>query len=99
MRAPGWSLTTLLFATPVLLAQPQQPPRLVDPPQAPTLNVPANDPLAILLRDWEARMKAVQSIEATVVRTETDTVVNTKEVFEGTAKFLRPDRADLTLKK
>jgi TIGR03009 family protein len=100
MRAPGWSLTILLFAVPNLLAQ--QPPRLVDPPTgaAPPLNVPAGDPkLDALLAQWEQRMKGIQAIDATVTRTETDAVVKTQEVFEGSAKFLRPDRADLYLKK
>jgi TIGR03009 family protein len=93
MRFPGWSLTTLLLIAPALPAQPQQP------PQTPPLNVPANDKLQTLLRDWEARMKSIQSIEATVIRTETDDVTKAKEVFEGTAKFLRPDRADLYMRK
>src|SRR5690349_16922236 len=100
MRFPGWSIATLLLVAPGLSAQQAQPPRLVDQPaQTPPLNVPANDPLPTLLRDWEARMKSIQSIEATVIRTETDDITKAKDVFEGTAKFLRPDRADLYLKK
>lgn len=103
MRAPGWSLTIVLFAASALVAQ--QPPAgrpAQAPPAAatPPLNVPANDPqLAALLQQWEQRMKAIQSIQADVVRTETDAVVKTQDVFEGTAKFLRPDRADLYLRK
>jgi TIGR03009 family protein len=96
MRALGWSLTILLFAAPALLAQ--QPPPM-PPAQAPPLNVPANNPLPVLLQQWEQQMKAIKAIEATVTRTETDKVDDTKSVFEGTAKLLRPDRADLYLKK
>jgi TIGR03009 family protein len=103
MRAPGWSLTIVVFAAPALVAQ--QPPAgrpAQAPPAAavaPPLNVPADDPLPALLQQWEQRMKAIQSIQADVVRTETDVVTKTQDVFEGTAKFLRPDRADLHLKK
>jgi TIGR03009 family protein len=97
MRALGWSLTTLLFAAPALMAQ-----QAAAAPQAalaPPLNVPANDPLLSLLQQWELQMKNIKAIEATVTRTETDKVIDTKTVFEGTAKLLRPDRADLYLKK
>jgi TIGR03009 family protein len=100
MRAPVWSLAILLLIASVSVAQ--QPPRLVDPPAgatAPPLNVPANNALNDLLGQWEQRMKSIQGIEATVRRTEVDAVTNAKEVFEGSAKFLRPDRADLYLKK
>ena len=66
MRALGWSLTTLLFAAPNLLAQ---QPSAIQPAQAPPLNVPANDPLMTLLQQWEQQMKAIKAIEANVVRT------------------------------
>jgi TIGR03009 family protein len=88
MRALRWSVT-LLFAAPALFAQQPQP--------APPLNPSIPDPLLSLLQQWEQKMKAIKAIEATIVRTETDPVTNDKRVFEGTAKLLRPDRADLYL--
>src|SRR4051794_31863084 len=101
MRALSWSSTILFVTAPTLLAQ--QPPRQVDPPRpvtAPALNVPPADPkLDTLLAEWDERMKAIKAIDATVTRTEIDAVTKTTEVFEGSAKFLRPDRADLYLKK
>ncbi len=91
MRALGWSLTALFLVVPGVFAQ--------QPAQPPPLNLPANDPLPVLLQQWEQQMKAIKAIEATVTRTQTDKVDDTKTVFEGTAKLLRPDRADLYLKK
>jgi TIGR03009 family protein len=94
MRALGWSLTTLLAAAPALFAQ--QPAR---PAQAPPLNVPGNDPLPLLLQQWEQQMKSIRAIDATVKRTQTDKIDGTTTVYMGTAKLLRPDRADLYLIK
>lgn len=91
MRAAGWSLSTLLFTVSTLFAQ--------QPPAAPPLNPGVPDPLPGLLQQWEQAMKAIKAIDATVVRTQTDNIANTTTVYSGTAKMLRPDRADLFLKK
>ena len=90
MRSPGWSLPIVLLTASAAVAQQPQP--------APPLNPGASDPLPGLLQQWEQRMKGINSIQATIVRTQTDSVTNDKRVFEGTAKLLRPDRADLHLK-
>jgi TIGR03009 family protein len=111
MRISGWSLTTVLLAAPALPAQPPQPPVRpaappaaagqpvpgIDAPAAPALD-PRNE-LDALLIQWEQKMKAVQAIEAECVRTETDPVTNTTEVYQGRARFLKPDRAELWMVK
>src|SRR5207237_6811186 len=108
MHAPRWSLVILLLVMPALSAQeppvrpvapPGQAPPAASDPRAgtPPLNVPADPQLATMLQQWEQRMKDIRAIEATVTRSETDPVTNTTEVFEGRARFLRPDRADLHL--
>jgi TIGR03009 family protein len=91
MRAAGWSLMTVLFTVPALFAQ--------QPPAAPPLNPSIPDALPGLLQQWEQQMKAIKTIQATVVRTQTDKIDNTTTVFAGTAKLLRPDRAELYLIK
>jgi TIGR03009 family protein len=96
MRSLGWPLTGLLIASPALLAQ--QPPA-GQTLQTPPLNPAANDPLPGLLQQWEQRMKNIQGIEASIIRTETDDLTKSKEIYDGRARFLRPDRADLYLLK
>jgi TIGR03009 family protein len=90
MAPMRYSLFTLLVTAAPLFAQPPQ--------AAPPLN-PNADPLPALLSRWEEKMKGIKAIEATVKRTTTDAVTHTQEVYEGSAKLLRPDRADLYLKK
>jgi TIGR03009 family protein len=80
----------LLFTTAAVIAQQPQP--------APPLNPAVPDPLPGLLQQWEQKMKGIKAIDATIERTQTDSVTNDKRVFAGTAKLLRPDRADLFLK-
>jgi TIGR03009 family protein len=82
-------IALLITATPLLAQAPQA---------APPLN-PNDNPLPALLAQWEAKMKGINAIEATVERTTTDGVTHNQEIFEGTAKLLRPDRADLFIKK
>jgi TIGR03009 family protein len=89
MRIAGCSATVLLFAGPALFAQ--------QPVAAPPLNPGVPDALPQLLQQWEQQMKAIRAIDANVVRTQIDAVTNDKRVYQGTAKLLRPDRADLNL--
>jgi TIGR03009 family protein len=96
MRALGLSLSILIFASSNSFGQ---QPTAGQSSQTPPLNVPGNDPLPGLLQQWEQRMKTIKSIQAPIMRTETDAVTGTKEEFQGTAKFLRPDRADLYMSK
>lgn len=114
MRSLVWSATALLIVHSIALAQqpparPAAPPALQpqaqrgQPQQAPPAAVPPlnqSDPkLDALLVQWEQTMRRIQAIDASVIRTETDGVTGTKEEFEGRARLLRPDRADLYLVK
>jgi TIGR03009 family protein len=91
MRIAGWSFATVLFTAPTLFAQ--------QPPAAVPLNPAVPDPLPGLLQQWEQQMKGIKAIQAYVVRTQTDKLDNATTVFAGTAKLLRPDRAELYLTK
>src|ERR1700735_5100760 len=91
MRAAGWSMMTVLFTASALFAQ--------QPPAAPPLNPGIPDALRGLLQQWEQQMKAIKTIQATVVRTQTDKSETPPAVFAGTPKLLRPDRAELYLVK
>jgi TIGR03009 family protein len=97
MLRSRWTVTTLLLFAPALAAQ--QPVAPARPAAAPVALDPAKNRLDALLLQWEARMKGVQGLVAECVRTETDAVTNTQEVFQGTAKFLRPNRAALEMVK
>lgn len=66
---------------------------------APVKLDPTNNRLDALLLQWEQKMKGIASLEATVIRTETDPIDKTVQEYRGTAKFMRPDRAYLYLQK
>ena len=44
-------------------------------------------------------MKGIQSLVAVLNGTDIDNVAKTTDVYEGTLKFLRPNRADLRMQK
>src|SRR5262245_8410324 len=67
-------LALVLIAT---LAPAQQPQR------------PAQEPVDIVLSNWEKAMLSVQSLSAEVKRTKLDKTYQTTELFEGTAHYLR----------
>jgi TIGR03009 family protein len=103
MLRPRWTVTTLLLFAPALAAQqpaaPVRPTGQQPPAPPPVALDPAKNRLDALLLQWEARMKGVQGLVAECVRTETDDVDKTQVVFQGTAKFLRPNRALLYMQK
>ena len=70
--------------------QPQQQ------PASPLLN--PNDRLDALLMQWEAKMKAVTSLSARVVRQDEDKTFRTRRIFEGVAKYKKPNLALLHLR-
>jgi TIGR03009 family protein len=88
------SLTVLISASTIALAQqpPTQPPV---PPQQPYGN-PADKIDAILI-NWERAMSGINSLQAQVVRTTVDKVLVSTEVFSGDAKYVKPNKASLTL--
>lgn len=100
----GLGCSTLAFAQ-----NPAQPKLNLTPagqqnPGVPVATAPATlDPvknrLDYLLTQWEQKMKGITGLEAAVTRTETDAVDKSVKSFQGVAKFLRPDRALLYLKK
>jgi TIGR03009 family protein len=79
-----------LFVTGALAQQQSQP------------AVPALDPnrsrLDALLMQWEEKMKTLQSVSATVVREKEDKVFQSRETFEGQARYMRPNLALLDLR-
>ena len=103
MPRTRWTLTALVLFAPALTAQqptaPVRPTGQQLPVAAPVALDPAKNRLDALLLQWEAKMKGVQGLIAECVRTETDAVTGTTEVFRGQAKFLRPNRAFLEMVK
>ena len=76
MRCSFLALSGVLVLCAALRAQ--QP--AVPPPAAPALD--RNNPLDALLMQWEAKMKSIQTLKATVKREREDKVFNTRDIFE-----------------
>lgn len=91
MRSLFWIVTGLLL-TASAAAQPPAPPAATPAP-------PTDARLNELLNKWEQQMKGIQSLIATLKRIDTDDVAKTVDVYQGTLKFLRPNRADLFMQK
>ena len=73
----------------------QQPPGAL-PPAAP---LDPNNRLDALLMQWEAKMKSIQTLKATVRRDRDDKVFKTRDTFAGEAKYMKPNLALLELKR
>ncbi len=93
MRAWIWTLATTIGLAGASSAQPPAP------SPAPVAPADAGKRLDELLTQWEQRMKGLNALVAVLKRTEIDNVAKTKEEYRGQLKFLRPDRADLTMQK
>jgi TIGR03009 family protein len=52
-----------------------------------------------ILVNWEKAMTSVDKLVAQITRTDTDKVYQSTSVFDGVAKFMRPNRASLRLEK
>jgi TIGR03009 family protein len=77
---------------PVLqLQQPQQP--------APVVRLDPNVPLDNYLMQWEAKMKQVERLAAKIVNRRIDQTFKTEVVFEGVAKYMRPNLALMDLRQ
>lgn len=71
---------------------------LAQQPAAPALD-PAKNPLDALLIQWQNKMQSVQTLSADCTRTVMDNAFKTNEIYEGTAKYMKPDLAALKLTK
>ncbi len=96
MRFPAITLGALLLAASLTPAQQGQPPAA---PPAPTGLGPAKNQLDAVLLQWEKEMGAVQSLAAQLQRTTLNRVFNSTDVAEGSAKYLKPNKALLELRK
>jgi TIGR03009 family protein len=90
MRILGFALTAMLLAPAAVRAQ--QP----SAPAAPTVD-PARNRLDALLVQWEQKMKGLNTLAAECTRTTLDKTYQTKEVFIGRAKYMRPNLALLEM--
>src|SRR6266852_881386 len=73
-----------------------QQPTVASPPAAP---LDPNNRLDALLMQWEAKMKSVQTLKATVRRERVDQVFKTRDTFAGEAKYMKPNLAMLDLRR
>jgi TIGR03009 family protein len=67
-------------------------------PAAPVLDPSRNHLDALLIR-WEQEMRSVNSIVAQCTRTSLDKTFQMTEVFEGTARYMKPSLAMLEMQK
>src|SRR5438309_864640 len=86
------ALSSIVVLSAALRAQ-QPPPPTAAPPLDP------NNRLDSLLMQWEAKMKSIQTLKATVTRQRDDKVFNTQDAFKGQAKYMKPNLALLELSR
>jgi TIGR03009 family protein len=93
MRKWWWILAVMGMTSSGILAQ--QPANQGGAPLSPTASR-----LDAILMSWEQSMSSVRSASAQVSHTLVDKVLKDKQVFEGTAQFMKPNMAvlDLTMK-
>jgi TIGR03009 family protein len=65
--------------------------------QVPPALDPAHNKLDALLLHWENKMKSVDTLAGEITRMREDRVFRTRETFEGTAKYMKPNLALLDL--
>jgi TIGR03009 family protein len=108
MRYFGWSLASLVLVCCAANGQQAAPgaapnagaPRPTQvPPAAPPAAAPTDPRLDTLLANWERAMASVQTISAQVTRTSVNKTFQVAEVYEGTAKYMKPNLAMLHMKK
>src|ERR1700687_4725496 len=77
-----------------------QPPGQTPPQQTPPKTAaldPTHERLDALLLRWEQEMAKIQSVVAETVRSSIDTTFQVAEVYEGTAKYMKPNLAMLEM--
>jgi TIGR03009 family protein len=100
MRKFGLTLASLVVVCAAANAQQAQTPPAgqTAPPAQPGLD-PARNKLDSLLMTWEQKMTAVQTILAQCTRTSVDKTFQVVEVYQGTAKYMKPNLAMLEMRK
>jgi TIGR03009 family protein len=93
MRYHWLALACVLLGSVPLWAQ-----QAVPPQPAPALD-PSKNELDMILLNWEKAMTSVDRLVAQITRTDTDKVYGTTTLFDGVAKFMRPNRASLRLER
>jgi TIGR03009 family protein len=88
MRNPILAIAGALLCGACLLAQ---------PPAAPQQPAPIPAELNGILQNWERVMNGINSLVADCTRKQIDKTWATTKVYEGTAKFLKPNMARLKL--
>jgi TIGR03009 family protein len=66
------------------------------PAQTPAAPAP-DSRLDPLLMQWEAKMKTIDTLSAEIVREQIDNVFRSRVIFEGKAKYMKPNLASLDL--
>jgi TIGR03009 family protein len=92
MRNYGLTLAALLLASTAVPAQ------QTTPATGAALD-PVKNPLDAILVNWEKAMKGVTNLTADLTRTTLDKTFQTSEVFQGKAKYLKPNLALLYMQK
>lgn len=93
MRVFRSTIVGIMLAGSSLVAQQPAP-----APVPPAPNPGANR-LDVLLTQWEQKMKGIESLVAVLKRTDFDPVAKTRDEWSGQLKFMRPNRAELFMKK
>jgi TIGR03009 family protein len=88
----SWSALAGFFLAASMLAAQQQP-----VPSA--LPADSANRLDALLGQWENKMKSVDTLSAQIVQERIDNVLRSRTVFEGYARFMKPNRALLVLRQ
>src|SRR5229473_7136528 len=96
MRKFWWTMLVMGLSGPALLAQ-QPAAGTGGAIQSPALN-PTGSRLDAILMSWEQAMKPIQTASTQCTHTVVDKVLKDKQVFEGTAQFMKPNLAVLDLK-
>ena len=97
MRKMWWPLMMMWLGAAGVFAQQVAPQGGGQVSSSPASNL-ANGQLDTILMSWEQAMRPIQSASAQCIHTVIDKVLKDKQVFEGTAQFMKPNLAVLDLK-
>jgi len=89
MRKMWWPLMMMWLGAAGVFAQQRASQGGGQVPSSPASNL-ANGQLDTILMSWEQAMRPIQSASAQCIHTVIDKVLKDKQVFEGTAQFMKP---------